>query len=288
MDNNTKGWLTEVCEECGSAFSMKLVAKLHEERTRHQRIEIFETQAYGTVMVIDGFVMLTDADNFIYHEMMTHPALFSHPNPARVLIIGGGDCGVLYEVLKHPEVNAVSMVEIDERVTRLAERFFPRLCQSNADARARFHFEDAIEWVKQTRSDAYDIVIIDSTDPIGPAEGLYTEAFYRDCFRILGAGGLVVHQSESPLFHTESIIKPMRSALVNAGFYDCKTMHFPQCTYPTGWWTATLACKGQPVTFPRAQTVAGNIVATRYYNADIHRASMAVPEFLKHDYSFST
>ena len=126
MDNNTKGWLTEVCEECGSAFSMKLVAKLHEEQTRHQRIEIFETQAYGTLMMIDGFVMLTDADNFIYHEMMSHPALFSHTNPENVLIIGGGDCGTLREVLKHQTVQQATQVEIDRAVIDLCSEHLPK------------------------------------------------------------------------------------------------------------------------------------------------------------------
>ena len=133
-------WFTEICEEGGSAFSMKIREKLHDEQTAFQRIEIYATKWFGNLMVIDGFVMLTARDNFIYHEMLAHPALFSHPSPEHVVIIGGGDCGTLREVLKHGRVTHVMQVEIDERVTRLAEEFFPELCVSNNDARADFFF----------------------------------------------------------------------------------------------------------------------------------------------------
>ena len=118
-------WFTEVCDEGGTAFSLRIREKLHEEQSDYQHIAIYETETYGRLMVIDGFIMLTDRDNFLYHEMMSHPALYTHPAPRRVLIIGGGDCGTLREVLKHPEVERADQVEIDERVTRLAEEYFP-------------------------------------------------------------------------------------------------------------------------------------------------------------------
>src|SRR5439155_10962993 len=121
--------------------------KLHEEQSAYQRIEIYQTETFGKLMTLDGLVMVTDRDNFIYHEMMSHPALYSHPCPTRVLIIGGGDCGTLREVLKHPTVELAEQVELDERVTRVAERFFPDLCESNRDPRARLHFADGIAWV---------------------------------------------------------------------------------------------------------------------------------------------
>ncbi len=273
-------WLTEICEECGSAFSMILKEKLHEEQTPYQRIEIFETQTFGTVMMIDGFVMLTDRDNFIYHEMMAHPALFSHPKPANVLIIGGGDCGTVHEVLKHPEVEAVRQVDIDERVTRLSEQYFPKLCEFNDDRRVTFHFADGIDWVKNAPPNATQVIIVDSTDPIGPAEGLFKEGFYCDCFEALEDGGIIVHQSESPLFHLKDIIEPMRRALRRAGFRDTMTFHFPLCSYPSGWWTATLACKDKSIEFTRAQDAIHKTFPTNYYNAAIHRACFAIPEFL--------
>ncbi len=274
-------WFTETFEQSGTAFSLRLKGKLHEERSNYQKIEIFETDEFGTLMVIDGCVMVTDRDNFIYHEMMAHPVLYSHPSPKRVLIIGGGDCGTLREVLKHPEVDVAWQVEIDERVTRLAEQYFPRLCESNGDARARLHFEDGIAWVKRHKPASIDIIIIDSTDPVGPAEGLFSKDFYLDCHRALAPGGLLMQQSESPLVHAECLIRPMLDALLGADFRDTAVHHFPQCSYPTGWWSATMACKDAPIAFTRAEEARKKRFPTDYYSAAIHRASTVAPAFLE-------
>ena len=274
-------WFTEVCEEGGSAFSLKLGSKVHEEQSPYQRIAIYETARFGHLMTIDGFVMLTSRDNFIYHEMMAHPALFSHADPKRVVFIGGGDCGTLREVLKHPGVEHVTQVDIDERVTRLAERYFPELCESNDDPRAELLFADGIQWVKDAPAGSIDVIIVDSTDPIGPAEGLFREPFYRDCRRALTERGLVVQQSESPLYHAEGIILPLHRRVREAGFAASVALHFPQCSYPSGWWTATLSARsGDPRAFREADAGALTF-ETRYYNADIHRGALAQPEFLR-------
>ncbi len=274
-----KGWFTEICEEGGSAFSLKIKGKLHEEQTAYQTIAIYETETFGNLMVIDGFVMLSSRDNFLYHEMLAHPALFTHDDPRRVLIIGGGDCGTLREVLQHQEVEEVWQVEIDEQVTHLAERYFPELCTANDDPRAKLHFGDGIRWVKEAEPESYDVIIVDSTDPIGPAEGLFSEPFYRDCQRALGPGGILVQQSESPLFHM-GIIKDMHQAMGAAGFDERLTLNFPQCVYPSGWWSATMAAKDRSLSDFREQAAARRGFATRYYNAAIHRAGLAQPEFL--------
>jgi spermidine synthase len=274
-------WFTEICDPCGSAFSLRVKAKLHEEQSEYQKIEIFETDGFGTLMAIDGFYMVTDRDNFIYHEMMAHPVLYSHARPRRVAIIGGGDCGTLREVLKHPEVESATQVEIDERVTRLAEQYFPKLCEANDDPRARLHFGDGIEWVKRCAPASIDVIIIDSTDPIGPAEGLFSEPFYRECHKALAPDGLIVQQSESPLLHAHSIIRPMVDALRAAGFRDIAIHQFPVCSYPTGWWSATMACKDAPIRFARAAAADAKTVATGYYNAAIHCGSQAAPECLR-------
>ncbi|HHJ13354.1 MAG TPA: polyamine aminopropyltransferase [Gammaproteobacteria bacterium] len=273
-------WFTEICDEGGTALSFRIHGRLHEEQTAFQKIEIYDTTDFGKLMVIDGFVMLTSRDNFLYHEMMAHPALFTHPAPRRVVIIGGGDCGTLHEVLRHPGVESVLQVEIDERVTRLSEQYFPELCEANEDPRAAFFFGDGIGWMKEAQAGSVDVVIVDSTDPIGPAEGLFTEAFYRDCHRALGARGLLVQQSESPLLHYESITLPMQRAMRAAGFTDVRTLPFPQPCYPSGWWSATLAGKADLLQFREADA-AGKAFPTRYYNAGIHRAALAMPEMFK-------
>jgi spermidine synthase len=272
-------WFTEIHVKDGAAWSLQVTAKLHEERTPYQRIEIYATTHFGNLMVIDGFVMLTSRDNFLYHEMMSHPALFTHPDPKRVVVIGGGDCGTLQAVLQHPGVESVLQVEIDERVTRLSEQYFPELCTANADPRAGFYFGDGIQWMRDAAPGSIDLVIIDSTDPVGPAEGLFTEPFYRDCHRALGEQGLIVQQSESPLYHGDSILRPLRQAMRHAGFDDVATLCFPQPCYPSGWWSATLAGKQDVHSF-RRNDAENAPFATRYYTADIHQGSLALPPML--------
>lgn len=277
LDNN---WYTEEWAEQGSAISLKIKSKLHDEQSPYQRIEIFETETFGTLMTLDGLVMVTDRDNFVYHEMMSHTALFTHPDPKRVLIIGGGDCGTLREVLKHTSVELAEQVELDERVTRVAEKFFPELCASNDDPRARLHFADGIKWVADAVPESYDVIIVDSTDPVGPAAGLFSEEFYQHCRRALRSRGVVIGQSESPLFHAE-LIRSVQKSFKQAGFREVATLYFPQCTYPSGWWSATLAGKDGPVREFRQAASAAKPFATRYYNEAIHASALAAPEFMR-------
>ncbi len=273
-------WFTEIDEAGGSAFSLRLAGKLHEEHSPYQKIEIFETTGFGTLMVIDDYVMLSDRDNFLYHEMMSHPVLFSHPGPRRVVIIGGGDCGTLREVLRHAEVEHALQVEIDERVTRLSEQYFPSLCEANDDPRAELLFADGIAWMANAAPGSVDAVIVDSTDPVGPAAGLFTAAFYRDVFRVLGPEGLLVQQSESPLYHMH-ILKPMREAMREGGFRSVQTLCFPQPVYPSGWWSATMAGKHTGIPVARREQAAAPAFETRYYSLDIHRAALVQPPFVR-------
>lgn len=272
-------WFTEQHLNAGSAFSLKIKRKLHEEQSNFQHLEIYETETFGNLMVIDGCTMVSTRDNFFYHEMMSHPALFTHPDPKKVWIIGGGDCGTLREVLKHPSVRHAVQIDIDERVTRLAEQYFPELCDSNEDIRADLKFIDGIKWVKEAEPHSVDIIIVDSTDPVGPAEGLFNAEFYRDCFNCLTGDGILMQQSESPLLHL-NLIKGMRDAMWSAGFADMATLFFPQCLYPSGWWSATMSSKSSLAQF-REEDVAAKPFETVYYNLDIHKAALAQPEFVK-------
>ncbi|HVT36400.1 MAG TPA: polyamine aminopropyltransferase, partial [Nevskiaceae bacterium] len=233
-----KSWFTEPMEKTGTAFSLK-AKRLHSEKTPYQKIEIWQTETFGYLMTIDGCTMVSTRDNFLYHEMMSHPALNSHPDPKTVVIVGGGDCGTLKEVLKHKGVQSATQVEIDERVTRLAEKYFPELCEANGDKRATLYFGDGIQWMKDAAPGSIDLIIIDSTDPVGPAEGLFGKRFYKDCIKALAKDGMLVQQSESPLLHAE-LIREMHAAMRDAGFAQTHLLHFPQPIYPSGWWSASI------------------------------------------------
>ena len=270
-------WFSETAD--GFGMSLQIKQKLHEEQTPYQKLEIFETTHFGRLMVLDGFTMLTSRDNFIYHEMMVHPVLFNHPDPKNIAIVGGGDCGTLREVLKHDCVDRATMVELDERVTRVAEKYFPDLCEANNDPRAELLFEDAIAWMQQAEADSLDVIILDTTDPVGQAARLFAEPFYRDCFNALRDGGMVVAQSESPLLNLD-LIQSIRTEMDKAGFAGIRTIHFPQVTYPSGWWSATMARRGGEFTGFRESAAREKGFETRYYNADIHLASAALPQYM--------
>lgn len=272
-------WFTEASTEIGSAFSLQITAKLHEKKSDYQTICIYDTTHFGKLMTIDGFVMLTERDNFLYHEMMTHPALFTHPDPRNVVVIGGGDCGTLQQVLAHETVQTVTQIDIDAEVTRAAEEFFPQLCANNDDPRATLLFEDGIQWMANAASDSIDVIIVDSTDPIGPGEVLFTEQFYQHCFRCLKQTGIVVQQSESPLLH-EKLIRNMHQRMQAAGFAQTQLLHFPQPCYPSGWWSATLAGKNIRLDGFREADANAKSFPTQYYNAAIHRGALAQPNFV--------
>lgn len=255
-----KLWLTEECNESGSAFSIEITKKLDEIKSSYQTICIYESIKFGNIMTIDGFLMLTQYDNFLYHEMMSHTAILSHTNPKNVLIIGGGDCGTLLEVAKHKNIETITQVEIDKEVTNLSTKYFPELCASNNDPRVKLVFEDAINWIKNIDKGALDIIIVDSTDPIGPAEGLFNSEFYSYCNRALADDGILVHQSESPLYH-KPLISQIHVEMKKAKFISTNLFTFPQPSYPSGWWSATLATK---TTFNEAPNIIDPTILTKY------------------------
>lgn len=276
----TEDWIIEACDAGGSAFALKGAKKLHEAQSPFQKVEVFESEQWGNVMLIDGYYMVTGKDNFVYHEMMSHPALYSHANPKDVVIIGGGDCGTLREVLKHPSVATATQIDIDQEVTIASEKFFPELCDSNNDPRAQLMWIDGIQWMADAPDASADIIIIDSTDPIGPGEGLFTRPFYAQCMRVLRDGGIIVQQSESPLIHLP-LIKAIRQAWRDVGFSNDITEQFFLPSYPTGWWSASMACKGDN----NWQAKRDCDVSTRYYNSAIHNGAFAQPQFLLEAFS---
>ena len=195
-------------------------------------------------------------------------------------LCAAGESGAIpaREVLKHKGVESVTQCDIDEQVTRMAEKHFPELCDSNNDPRAELMFDDGVAYMANCPAGSVDVVIVDSTDPVGPAEGLFNKDFYASCFRALKDDGILVQQSESPLAQLE-LIKAMRSEMGKAGFSTFKTLPFPQPCYPTGWWSVTLARKGQGFGF-RDGDAAAKGFKTKYYNAHLHQGVLVAPPFV--------
>ena len=272
-------WYTEQWAGEGSAISLELKEKIHDFQSPYQRVEVFQTTRFGKLMTLDGLVMVTERDEFVYHEMLVHPAMFTHADPKRVLIIGGGDCGTLREVLKHDSVQQVDMVELDQAVTEAAALHFPTLHAASFDPRARLYFQDGIAWVADAEPGSYDVILIDSTDPVGPAQGLFSVDFYRNCQRALASGGVLAAQSESPLFHAD-LIRAMQRDLKAAGFNDVATVDFPQCTYPSGWWSVTVGARDGSASAFRGEGNPRPPFASRYYNAARHRGALAPAQFM--------
>ena len=280
---NDSNWHIEYFQPTGSAIGFRTTGKLDEVQSPFQKIEIYGTTDWGNLMLIDGAVMLTSRDNFFYHEMISHPVLFSHADPKRVVIIGGGDCGTLREVLKHPGVQSATQCDIDEQVTRMSEKYFPELCDSNDDPRAELLFDDGIAYMANCPAGSVDVVIVDSTDPVGPAEGLFNKAFYESCFRALKDDGILVQQSESPLALLD-LINEMRGEMGKAGFTTFKTLPFPQPCYPTGWWSVTLARKHSDSKTGgfdfREGDASSKAFDTLYYSAHLHTGVLVAPPFV--------
>ncbi|MDP4984647.1 polyamine aminopropyltransferase [Pseudoalteromonas tunicata] len=278
LDQTT--WFTEVSDRDGSAFSLRINKKLEEKQSPFQKVEMYETTDFGNLMIIDGCTMVTTRENFFYHEMISHPALYSHTNPKNVVIIGGGDCGTLREVLKHPAVETVHQIDIDAVVTEMALKYFPELCESNNDPRATVMFDDGIKFMADAAPESIDIIIVDGTDPVGPGEGLFNHAFYTSCLKALRSGGILVQQSESPLMHMPLLVE-MRDAMQDVGFADLQTLPFPQPIYPSGLWSVTLARKDENFAGFREHDANSANFDTEYYNAGIHLGALATPNFMK-------
>lgn len=268
-------WFTEKIED-KAGLTLKIQNTLHSETTAYQKIDVLETEAFGKMLLLDGAVMLTERDEFIYHEMITHVPLFIHPHPRHVLIIGGGDGGTVREVLKHPTIEQIDLVEIDGRVIEICQTYFPEVSSRLNDPRVRLRVEDGISFAKNAK-DCYDVVLVDSTDPVGPAEGLFKKAFYEDLYGSLRKDGMMVAQSESPFFHS-SVIQKMVGVLREV-FPIVKIYLASIPTYPSGLWSFAFCSKQYD---PLLHFHPGELdFQTRYYNAEVHRSAFALPNFIK-------
>lgn len=264
----------------GQRFSVDRM--LHEVRTEHQHLVIFENARMGRVMALDGVIQTTEADEFIYHEMLTHVPILAHGNARRVLIIGGGDGGMLREVSKHASVEHITMVEIDGTVVDMCKEFLPNHSQGAFDdARLNLVIDDGMRFVTTT-TEKFDVIISDSTDPIGPGEVLFSENFYQACHRCLNDGGVLVTQNGTPFMQLDTVRNT--AGRMNGLFAD---WHFYQAAVPTyiggsmtfAWGSTNPALRHVDVT-TLAQRFAASGIQTRYYNPAIHQGAFALPQYV--------
>ncbi len=278
VESNTQLWIEEIHKGVlGQRFRVR--DTLFSGRSEFQTVDVVDTYGHGRMLFIDGLVMLSERDEHVYHEMIAHVPLFSHPKPRHVLVIGGGDGGTIREVVRHPYVESATLVEIDEMVVDVSRKYLKSTSCSLDDPRVTVRIEDGLAFVKHCKQ-KFDVVIVDSTDPIGPAAPLFGLDFYRDVKSVLAENGIVVSQGESPYYEPDwqiALAKLLAQVFPDVFFYNYHNM-----TYPGGLWSFSYASTGShPLRdFKKERWHALNL-ETKYYDPEMHRAAFALPRAQK-------
>lgn len=264
----------------GFGVAIKVKEVLFSEQSPFQKVEIIDSDsALGKILTLDDLMMTTEGDEYFYHEMIAHIPMMNHKCPQSVLVIGGGDGGTVREVLKHDTVEKVVLCEIDGMVIDVCKKYLPTIAGKLDDPRVEILVEDAIEYIKNKENE-FDIVLIDSTDPMGPGEGLFTEEFYTNVKKSLKKGGIVAAQSESPVVNKEEIKKMY--TLLKKVFPITSTFTSPIPTYPGGYWAwAFCSEKVEPLSYIDERRCNEITKTCKIYNKEYHRARFALPNFLK-------
>ena len=275
---NSNLWIEEKFEDfLGIKFKVEKV--LFSGKSKFQTVDIVETKGHGKMLLNDGLVMVTERDEFAYHDMISHVPLFAHPCAKKVLIIGGGDGGTAREVLRHQNIEECVMVEIDAMVVDACREHIPQTAKDLNHEKLTLIIGDGVEYVKNT-IEKFDVIIVDSTDPIGPAQPLFGEGFYQDVYNCLHDDGIVVSQGESSWYAMD--IQQSLLKVLNAVFPQSYLYSFSNLTYPGGLWSFTFATKKHhPTKSFNAERVENSGLTFDYYNAALHNAAFALPSFVK-------
>lgn len=276
---NLELWYTENQTD-NVNFSMKVKNHLYSAESDFQKIDIIDTYEFGRVLVIDNWTMVTEKDEFIYHEMITHVALATNPNIKNVLVIGAGDGGTVRELTRYNNIINIDMVEIDKLVVDASIEHLPfTSCKLN-DPRVNLYFEDGIKFVKG-KENLYDLIIVDSTDPIGPGEGLFTNEFYTDCYNSLTEKGILINQCESPYYPNNAYEMKRSYGKLNNLFNICKAYQYHMPTYPSGHMIFCFASKAlDPIKDLNSEIWNSLGLVTKYYNTEIHKGAFALPNYV--------
>ncbi len=273
-------WYTEPHTK-NAKFSIRIDRQLVTRQSRYQRIDVFESKEFGRILTLDGLLMVTEKDEFIYHEMIVHVPMAVKPDVKRVLVIGAGDGGTIRELVRYDTIEHIDMVEIDEEVVHVCREFLPQTACKLDDPRVHLHFEDGLKFVR-TRQNEYDLILVDSTDPFGPGEGLFTREFYGNCFKALAEQGILINQHESPYYADDARAMQRAHRQIQSVFPVSTVYQFHLPTYPSGHWLFGFASKGlHPVEDLQAEAWNALGLETEYYNTELHKGAFALPNYVK-------
>ena len=276
-------WFTELhglnaSDDIGLTFRIKEI--LYSKKSAFQKIEVYQTYGAGKMLVLDNAIMFTELNEFSYHEMITHVPMMAHPFPENILIVGGGDGGVLREVVKHLGVRTLELVEIDKMVVEVSKRFFPEVAKGFDSPLAKIYFEDAVKFISKTKKEFYDIIIVDSTDPVGAAKPLFEVDFMQKVKVAMKEKGIGSMQIGSPFFDEKNIVSILNNLKEVFSIVMIYVASIP--FYPGGLWSfAFFSNSIDPFTFFREKDCLKMEDAFKYYNYEIHKASFMLPSFVK-------
>ncbi|MDF2607067.1 MAG: spermidine synthase [Bacillales bacterium] len=268
-------WFTEK-QTKSFGITAKINKTLHTEQTEFQKLDMVETEEFGNMLILDGMVMTTQKDEFVYHEMVAHIPLFTHPNPENVLVVGGGDGGVIREVLKHPSVKKATLVEIDGKVIEYSKKYLPEIAGELENPRVEVKVDDGFMHIAESEN-VYDVIMVDSTEPVGPAVNLFTKGFYAGISKALKEDGIFVAQTDNPWFTPELITNVQSDVKEIFPIVKLYIANIP--TYPSGMWTFTLGSKKyDPLEVAEERF---HEIETKYYTKELHKAAFVLPKFVQ-------
>lgn len=262
-------------------LSIRVEQQLFSAQSEFQRIDVLDSREFGKILVADGDLMLTEKDEFIYHEMITHVPMAVHPDVEKVLVIGGGDGGIVRELVKYDTIQKIDVVEVDPLLIEVCRKFFPQMACSLNDSRVEITNEDGLRFVR-SKSDEYDLIIIDSPNPFGPGEGLFTKEFYGNCYNALQSDGIMINQHESPFYREEAFQCQRMHKRIRASFPISRIYQAFIPSYPSGHWLFGFASKVYHPTDDLDDTswmLKG--IPTKYYLPRVHRGVFALPAYVE-------
>jgi len=255
--------------------------QLYSQKSDYQKIDIFQSLEFGRILTLDDVITVTEKDEFIYHEMIVQPAMAVHPEVRRVLVVGAGDGGALRELSRYEDIEAIDLVEIDGMLVEACKTFLPSTAVGYQDPRVTVHIQDGLKFIRRL-SDVYDLIIVDSTDPFGPGEVLFTKEFYGNCYKALRDNGIMINQHESPFYSYEATAMKRAHRRIKESFpiHSVYQAHIP--SYPSGHWLFGFASiTYHPLSDLNAERWNNRGIKTRYYNTDLHRGAFYLPNYVK-------